>query len=169
MRAEFHTITLPVLIMHGTADKATMPAGSKLFYEKAGSRDKTLKLYENHFHDLLNDTGKEQVLAEIWAEVLRVDRVGAHDNFFELGGHSLLATQVVSRVYETFESRLPLRRMFEEPTVAGLATVLSDSGGQRRIERTAELLLKVAQLSDEEAGRLLEEKLCQVSQGERNE
>ena len=67
MRAEFHTITLPVLIMHGTADKATMPAGSKLFYEKAGSRDKTLKLYENHFHDLLNDVGKEQVLAEIVA------------------------------------------------------------------------------------------------------
>jgi len=67
MRAEFHTITLPVLIMHGTADKATMPAGSKLFYDKAGSRDKTLKLYENHFHDLLNDVGKEQVLAEIVA------------------------------------------------------------------------------------------------------
>ena len=111
----------------------------------------------------------EQVLAEIWAEVLHVDRVGAHDNFFELGGHSLLATQVVSRVYETFESRLPLRRMFEEPTVAGLAAVLSDSGDQRKIERTAELLLKVAQLSDEEAERLLEEKLCQVSQGERNE
>ena len=111
----------------------------------------------------------EEVLAEIWAEVLRVDRVGAHDNFFEMGGHSLLATQVVSRVYETFQTRLALRKMFEEPTVAGLATVLMDSGDQRRIERTAELLLKVAQLSDEEAEHLLEEKLCQLSKGGRNE
>ena len=108
----------------------------------------------------------EEVLAEIWAEILRVDRVGAHDDFFELGGHSLLATQVVSRVYETFQTRLALRKVFEEPTVAGLAAVLLDSGDQKRIERTAELLLKVAQLSDEEAEHLLEEKLCQLSKGE---
>ena len=107
----------------------------------------------------------EEILAETWAEVLRVDRVGAHDNFFELGGHSLLATQVVSRIYETFQTRLPLRKVFEEPTVAGLATVLLDSGDQRKIERTAELLLKVAQLSDEEAEHLLEEKLCQLNKG----
>jgi len=67
MRAEFDLITLPVLIMHGTADKATVPAGSKFFHEKAGSRDKTLKLYEDHAHDLLNDIGKEQVLGDIVA------------------------------------------------------------------------------------------------------
>lgn len=65
MRAEFSTLKLPVLILHGTLDKATMPAGSKEFYENAGSADKTLKLYEGHFHDLLNDLGKETVLAEI--------------------------------------------------------------------------------------------------------
>jgi len=70
MRREFPSITLPVLIMHGTQDKATMPAGSKLFYEKASSRDKTLKLYEGHFHDLLNDVGKEKVMADViaWIE-----------------------------------------------------------------------------------------------------
>ena len=45
--------------MHGTADKATKPSGSKEFYEAAGSKDKTLKLYDGHFHDLLNDVGKE--------------------------------------------------------------------------------------------------------------
>ncbi len=67
MRAEFGTIRLPLLIMHGTQDKATVPAGSKLFYEKAGSTDKTLKLYEGHFHDLLNDVGKEQVMADVVA------------------------------------------------------------------------------------------------------
>jgi acylglycerol lipase len=54
-----------VFILHGTLDKATMPAGSKEFYENAGSADKTLKLYEGHFHDLLNDLGKEKVLSEI--------------------------------------------------------------------------------------------------------
>jgi len=65
LREEFPRITLPVLIMHGTEDKATKPSGSEYFYEHAGSTDKTLKLYEGHFHDLLNDTDKEIVLADI--------------------------------------------------------------------------------------------------------
>ena len=65
MRAEFSTITIPLLIMHGTKDKATVPAGSQLFYDRAGSNDKTLKLYEGHFHDLLNDIGKEGVMADV--------------------------------------------------------------------------------------------------------
>ena len=62
---EFPRMTLPVLIMHGTLDKATSPSGSQHFYDKAGSQDKTLKLYEGHFHDLLNDVDKEIVLADI--------------------------------------------------------------------------------------------------------
>jgi len=65
MRAEFGTIKLPLLIMHGTKDKATVPAGSQLFYDRAGSSDKTLKLYEGHFHDLLNDIGKDKVMADV--------------------------------------------------------------------------------------------------------
>ncbi len=67
LREEFPQITLPVLIMHGTADKATVCHGSEFFYETAGSRDKTLKLYEGHYHDLLNDIGKEGVMADITA------------------------------------------------------------------------------------------------------
>jgi acylglycerol lipase len=67
MRKEFPTITLPLLIMHGTADKATLPSGSELFYERARSRNKTLKLYEGHFHDLLNDVDKEKVMADVIA------------------------------------------------------------------------------------------------------
>ena len=59
--------TLPLLILHGTADKVTKPAGSKAFFEQAGSKDKTLKLYEGHFHDLLADVGKQQVMADIQA------------------------------------------------------------------------------------------------------
>lgn len=69
MHEEFPTITIPVLIMHGTADKATVPAGSQFFYDTVGSKDKTLKLYEGHFHDLLNDTGKEGVFADVLAWV----------------------------------------------------------------------------------------------------
>ncbi|HEX7314398.1 MAG TPA: alpha/beta hydrolase [Pyrinomonadaceae bacterium] len=65
LREEFPLIKLPVLILHGTEDKATKPSGSRHFYEQAGSTDKTLKLYEGHYHDLLNDIDKEVVMADI--------------------------------------------------------------------------------------------------------
>jgi acylglycerol lipase len=67
LREEFPRITLPLLVMHGTADKATVCHGSEFFYQTAGSRDKTLRLYEGHYHDLLNDTGKQGVIADIKA------------------------------------------------------------------------------------------------------
>ena len=63
----------------------------------------------------------EEVLASIWMDVLQRERVGAHDNFFELGGHSLLAMRVLSRVQAAFAIDLPMVRLFEHPTVAGLA------------------------------------------------
>jgi alpha-beta hydrolase superfamily lysophospholipase len=65
LKREFPRIKLPVLILHGTLDRATRPSGSQHFYEKTGSADKTLKLYEGHFHDLLADVGKQQVMADI--------------------------------------------------------------------------------------------------------
>lgn len=65
LKQEFPLITLPVLILHGTHDKAAKPSGSQHFYNRAGSTDKTLKLYEGHFHDLLNDLDKEVVMADI--------------------------------------------------------------------------------------------------------
>jgi amino acid adenylation domain-containing protein len=67
----------------------------------------------------------EEVVAGIWAEVLQRDQIGVHDDFFELGGHSLLATQVVSRVRQAFHIELPLRRLFECPTVALLAETIA--------------------------------------------
>jgi acyl carrier protein len=67
----------------------------------------------------------EESLAEIWRQVLGVDRVGARDNFFELGGHSLLATQVVSRIREVFEIELPLAALFDEPTIAQTAATIT--------------------------------------------
>jgi acyl carrier protein len=77
-------------------------------------------------------TTAETVLAAIWAEVLGVSRVGVHDNFFALGGHSLLATQVVSRIRSEFALDMPLRLLFERPTVSGLAGAVEqarDGGG----------------------------------------
>ena len=67
LKREFANITLPVLILHGTADRATRPSGSQRFYDSAASRDKTLRLYDGHFHDLLNDVGKEAVMQDITA------------------------------------------------------------------------------------------------------
>jgi amino acid adenylation domain-containing protein len=75
----------------------------------------------------------EELVAKTWAEVLKLEEVGIHDNFFDLGGHSLLATQVISRLREAFRLDLPLRSLFESPTIAGLAErieTLSWAGGK---------------------------------------
>jgi thioesterase domain-containing protein/acyl-coenzyme A synthetase/AMP-(fatty) acid ligase/acyl carrier protein len=69
-------------------------------------------------------TATEEQLAAIWAQTFAVERVGVQDNFFELGGHSLLATQVVARISDVFAVELPLRRLFEAPTVEQLARVV---------------------------------------------
>jgi amino acid adenylation domain-containing protein len=69
----------------------------------------------------------EEMLASIWADVLRIEIVGVHHNFFELGGHSLLATQVISRVRDTFAVELPLRSLFEAPTIAEFASRVENS------------------------------------------
>jgi acyl carrier protein len=70
-------------------------------------------------------TPDEETLAEIWADVLRLDRVGIHDNFFEVGGHSLSATRVISRIRDSFHVEVPLRSMFEAPTIAALAMAIA--------------------------------------------
>jgi acyl carrier protein len=109
-------------------------------------------------------TALEKVLARIFSEVLGVARVGAFDNFFELGGHSLRGTQVASRVREVFQIELPLRRIFEEPTVSGLAqAMLRDSTEQARIQRTAELLMQFSSLSGEQAEKLLRQTAASIS------
>ena len=70
-------------------------------------------------------TPVEALLAQIWSEVLKLQRVGIHDNFFDLGGHSLLATQVISRIRDAFNLEIPLRTVFESPTIDELAVSVS--------------------------------------------
>jgi amino acid adenylation domain-containing protein len=69
----------------------------------------------------------EESLVEVWAEVLGRESVGVHDNFFEVGGHSLLAAQVLARVRETFAVDVPLKDLFDAPTVAGLARLVEEA------------------------------------------
>jgi acylglycerol lipase len=81
LKKELPLITLPVFILHGTADKNTRPRGSQHFYDLAGSTDKTLKLYEGGFHDLLNDIDKELVIGDIksWIDEHLPAAAGGHD------------------------------------------------------------------------------------------
>ncbi len=108
----------------------------------------------------------EQTIAEIWQTVLGIQQIGANDNFFEAGGHSLLATQVISRIRERFQVELPLRRLFETPTVAEIALVVTHSQGQAQGEQTTkidradrgneqQLLAGLDQLSEAEVETLL--------------
>jgi len=98
-------------------------------------------------------TADEQLIAEIWAKVLGLERVGIHDNFFELGGHSLLATQAISRLREAFQIEVPLRSLFESPTVATVTESLLQYRAEqqlkappiKRASRQGELPLSFAQ------------------------
>ncbi|MEG4815821.1 amino acid adenylation domain-containing protein [Microcoleus sp. K5-D4] len=83
-------------------------------------------------------TPGEEILAGIWSQLLNLKKVGIHDNFFELGGHSLLITQLLAKVRESFQVELPLRVLFEAPTVAGLAEKIEiQQGGNTAGDRTA--------------------------------
>ncbi|HEU4597505.1 MAG TPA: amino acid adenylation domain-containing protein, partial [Pyrinomonadaceae bacterium] len=101
-------------------------------------------------------TAAEELTAGVWAEVLGVSRVGVEDNFFELGGHSLLATQVMSRIRKIFRVELPLRNLFQSPTVRGLVESVAREWGSREIvEEIAETVKQVELLSADELQALL--------------
>lgn len=92
----------------------------------------------------------EELLANIWQEVLHVERVGVYDNFFELGGNSLLATQVFSRLRQVFEVELPLRSVFESSTIANLAELLiAQQLAQVESESLEKIIAEVEELSEE--------------------
>jgi tyrocidine synthetase-3 len=98
----------------------------------------------------------EQSLVQIWEETLNVHPVGVHDNFFDLGGHSLTATRVVSQVIKQFQLELPLQSLFQSPTVAEMAAIITQNQAKRASpEDLARLLSEVEALSDEEAQKLL--------------
>ena len=99
-------------------------------------------------------TEAEQLVAQAWREVLKVEKVGVHNNFFELGGHSLTATQVIARLRDAFRTEVPLRFLFETPTVADLTHKIETLNGQDdylrfppivRVSREGSLPLSISQ------------------------
>jgi acyl carrier protein len=96
-------------------------------------------------------TALEKALADIWIEMLELDRVSVHDNFFELGGHSLLAMSVIGRLRKEFGIDLQLRAFLELPTIAELAAMiirsLTEQGGDEQI---VEILEELEQMQDRE-------------------
>ena len=129
--------TLP-LTANGKIDRAALPAPDE-------ARPDLKRLF------VAPRTAVEKELADIWAEFLKLDEVGVHDSFFELGGHSLLATQVVSRMRKALNCEMPLRTLFESPTIAQLAEKI---GGATATD-TERLLAEIEKLSDAEVELIL--------------
>jgi acyl carrier protein len=104
-------------------------------------------------------TPVEEAIAGIWSDLLGVEQVGVYDNFFDLGGHSLIATLLISRMREVFQLELPLRSLFEAPAVAELAELILQDPEQRvKVEKNAQLFLRLAELSEDDVARMLDEK-----------
>ncbi len=97
----------------------------------------------------------ERDLADIWSQILRVENVGVEDNFFALGGHSLRAVQVIARIRQDLGLDLPLRKIFERPTVAALAEFLQESRSEE--DPLEELLSEIEGMTEEEAASMLGE------------
>jgi acyl carrier protein len=101
-------------------------------------------------------TPLEEDLAQIWGEVLELDQIGIRDKFLDLGGNSLAATQIISRVIARFQIEIPLRSLFESPTVAEMAMVISRSEIKKVAENElAKILDELESLGEEEARRLV--------------
>jgi amino acid adenylation domain-containing protein/FkbM family methyltransferase len=102
-------------------------------------------------------TPAEELLVQLWSEVLNREKIGIHDSFFELGGHSLLATQIVSRVREVFELDLPLSVLFDQSTIAELVDAMASLyGGRETIDEIAKEFQEIENLSEQEVQQILE-------------
>jgi acyl carrier protein len=115
---------------NGKVDRKALP-------RPAGSADELEEVYT------APRTTTETILAQIWCEVLNIPRAGVNDNFFDLGGHSLMVTKVLARLHEAVQVDLPMRTLFESPTIAALALVVEEA-----------LVDEIKELSEEEAQRL---------------
>ena len=108
-------------------DSLPLNSSGKLNRKALPKPDKSLRVNREYVAPR-NDT--EEKLAAIWQEILKVERIGIYDNFFDLGGHSLLATQVISRIRKHFDAEIPVRELFESPTIERLAQFCEDSSDE---------------------------------------
>jgi acyl carrier protein len=143
--AWMHLEQLP-LTANGKLDRASLP-------EPERGRPDLASLF------VAPRTAIEETLAEIFADILSLERTGIDDNFFELGGHSLLATRVTTRIRKVFNADLPLRRFFERPTVREIAEFLTANEARPgQMEEAIAVLRKIESLSADDLEELLRRK-----------
>jgi hypothetical protein len=96
-------------------------------------------------------TPLEELLAEIWMQILGLEWVGIYDNFFKIGGHSLLATQLLVQIQDVLDIEIPLQLVFDAPTIAEFSeTLMNNESNQERVEQAIALLLSITELSEDE-------------------
>lgn len=121
----------------------------------------TLKKQEvaaDNLNDEEVDTPLVEILGILWAEILEVEEVNIHSDFFKTGGYSLLATRLLARIQDVLEIEIPLQTIFDAPTIASFAKeLLKDESQREQIEKTVDLMLSVAQLSEDEVETMLQE------------
>nr|AGS49857.1 long-chain-fatty-acid--CoA ligase [uncultured bacterium esnapd17] len=130
------------LTRNGKVDRAALPAPEA----KRATEDREY---------VAPRTDAERTLAEIWTELLRIDRVGVGDNFFELGGHSLMVVQLVSRIRERLGNELSIAQLFQHPTLEAMAGILDSPGAVEQAPEAAQPDAVVADLSEEEIDAML--------------
>ena len=109
----------------------------------------------------------EEILLQLWEEILDLRPIGIHDNFFDLGGHSLAATRVVSQVIKRFQLELPLQSLFAAPTIAEMAAVIQAHRGKHLSEeRLVRMLAELESMTEEEAQSLLDEESGKLNRGD---
>ncbi|VAW42374.1 Polyketide synthase modules and related proteins [hydrothermal vent metagenome] len=144
---------VPAIVM--LLDAMPLTPSGKINRRGLPEPDQSARAVEQEF--IAPRTAVESIVAKVWAEILEVERVGVEDNFFDLGGHSLLATQVISRLKTSFKTNLPLRSLFESPTVEELAdeiVALEKQPGQA--EKIAAVLKKLGNMTPEQMKKLLQ-------------
>jgi amino acid adenylation domain-containing protein len=122
--------TIPNLFVH--LKRMPLTLNGKPDIRALPTLDEVRKRLRQSFTAARNET--EEALCGIWMEVLGLDKVGIYDHFFDMGGHSLMATQIISRVRSVFQVELPIRVLFEAPTVADLAVVIEHRQRNNKIE-----------------------------------
>jgi acyl carrier protein len=132
----------------GKLDRRALPAVRGALRIESGTRTSGLAA---------PSTPIEQSIARIWCELLRLDRVALDDDFFDLGGHSLLATRLISRIRDELAAEVPLRLLFEAPTVKDLALAVVQARAGAEAEQDVDALLaEIEAMSDADAGALLD-------------
>ena len=146
--AAFVVLEALPLTPNGKVDRRALPAPDRARPRRQGRQGEIVA----------PRTRTEETVAEIWKELLGLEQVSVEDTFFELGGHSLLATQVLARVRKSFGVDLPLREVFQRPTIAGLSELIdAQAAAPPDEDELAALLAELDGLSDEEARERLEE------------